>query len=255
MGCSPKTTESVSVGEDETPVVKEETEEVGVEEGITIGCFQPSIKSIFADLEALGYTPISSPAANLLEEAKEYTEEGNYLAAFDKFTEASELDPDNPEIYFWLGTILPATGGPYEVAILTLDEAIEKDQSSEQIIAMFAYRQRGICNVLRNLPESAIADFTECLSCGSGKEEIIPFFFEGVYANRGVAYQYIGWRQFKEAPDDYDKALNFLADALFDYDKAIELAEYHDVIMEKVDQFLKETQKTFDQIKDYMNKN
>jgi len=225
-------TEAEIQTERKIPIV-EETEERGAVEEIRIRCFQSSIESIFNDLEALGYiSDSSSPAAGLLEEAKRSIKEGYYLEGSNKLLEAVDLDPNNQEIYFWLGNISSIIDGDYLLAVVSLDFAIENDQSSEQTIAMFTYRQRGICNLLMTLSESAIADFTECLSLGSDKEEIIPFFFEGVYANRGAVYQY-QW-QFMEALEDYDKSF--------------ELSESYDIIIEEIEKLTQEMEKTLKQL-------
>lgn len=170
--------------------------------------FQPSIKSILNDLSKLDYTPQTSPANDLINIAKEHMKENAYQDAFDKFQDASELDENNPEPYYWLGVLLPAIGGPINLAILWLEDAIEKDQSQQQIIAMLAYGQRGIFELWDKWdnPEPSIDNLTECIRLGIDKEEVIPTFFQGIYTNRGVAYQLLG--DIYKALDDYNRALD-----------------------------------------------
>jgi hypothetical protein len=105
------------------------------------GIFQPSIQSILDDLASANYTPPPSSANDLVASAKNYMEASDFNKAFATFLEASKLDENNPEPHFWMGLLLPATGGPPEVAIWSLGDAIEKDTSQQRLIAMFAYMQ------------------------------------------------------------------------------------------------------------------
>lgn len=105
------------------------------------------------------------------------------------------------------GIAPPALGGPPEAAILTLEDAIEKDTSQQRLMAMFAYMQRGILYLMISAPESSIADFSECIQISSYQQEAVPEFMQTVYVNRGIAYQYLG--KTHEALRDYSKALDF----------------------------------------------
>lgn len=170
-----------------------------------IGVFQPSIRSVKDELSKLQYSSPPSSASTLVSAAKDYLGNSDYQAAYDALSEAIEVDEGNAEAYFWLGFIFPALGGPPEISMLWLDSAIEKDTSSEQIMAMYAYRQRGMFSVQSGEYDAAVADFTECVGLGSDREEVIPTFFQVVYTNRGIIYEQLG-RQ-NEALRDYERTL------------------------------------------------
>jgi tetratricopeptide (TPR) repeat protein len=172
------------------------------------GIFQPSIQSILDDLASANYAPPPSSAANdLVDLAKSYMNASDFNKAFATFLDASKLDENNPEPYFWMGLLLPATGGPPDVAILVLGDAIEKDTSQQRRMAMFSYMQRGILYLMARDPEQSISDFSECILISGYQQETIPVFMQTVYVNRGIAYQFLG--KTREALQDYGKALDF----------------------------------------------
>jgi tetratricopeptide (TPR) repeat protein len=171
--------------------------------------YQPSVKSTIDDLAKVNYEPPSSIATNLVAMGKNYMKAGDFNAAFSTFQQASKVDETNPEVYFWLGYLLPAVGGPKEVAILSLNVAIAKDTSQDKFIAMFSLRQRGIFSIMTGDDSSALSDFSECIQIGSQSENKIPIFWQSVYINRSIAYQFLG--KTYEGLQDYSKVLDLVA--------------------------------------------
>jgi tetratricopeptide (TPR) repeat protein len=169
--------------------------------------FQPSLQAILNDMASVRYVPPSSPANDLISLAKKHMKAGDFNKAFSTLQEASKLDENNPEPYFWMGVVIPATGGPPEIAIWSLGEAIQKDKSSQRPIAMFAYMQRGIFYLMMNDTASSITDLSECIQISGYLHDTAPVFMQTVYVNRGIAYQRLG--KAHEALQDYGKALDF----------------------------------------------
>ena len=193
------------------------------------GVFMPSIDSTFKDLDAMGYAPPSSKADDLVASAKTYMKASDYNKALSVFLEASRLDEDNPEPYFWAGLLFPATGGPPEVAELSLGEAISKDLSQKHLMAIFALRQRGVMNLMIKDGDSSLNDFSECIRLSGDQQETAPLFWQVVYLDRGVAFQNLGKTQ--EALQDYQKALDLAA------------LEEHPVVVEKIQELVDEIDK------------
>jgi tetratricopeptide (TPR) repeat protein len=196
------------------------------------GVFQPSIQSILDDLASANYTPPPSSANDLVALAKDYMKASDFNKAYNTFLEASKLDENNPEPHFWMGLLLPATGGPPEVAILSLGAAIEKDTSQQQLIAMFTFMQRGILYLMSSDPEQSLADFSECIQISGPLQLAVPIFMQRVYVDRGIAYQYLG--KTDEAIQDYKKALDFAA------------LEEDPLIVQKIQELLEEIDKAIE---------
>lgn len=229
--CSPAKTTDLEIARNKLRSV--ENKIANMTEGAWIplpsNVFQPSIKSILDDLDSLNYAPPRSPANDLIMLAKSYMLANDFNKAFTTFQQASGLDQGNPEPYFWMGLLLPATGGPPEVALWSLGEAINKDASQQKLIAMFALRQRGILDLMTRDPESASNDFTDCISVGGTKQQANPVFWQTVYVNRGIAYQQMAKT----------------SQALQDYERALDLAslEENPLIVKKIQELLDEIDK------------
>jgi tetratricopeptide (TPR) repeat protein len=211
IACSPVEMTDLEIAENKLKQVEQKL--VNMNEGAWIpvpqGIFQPSIQSILDDMASANYEPPPSSTNDLVALAKDHMKASDFTKAFATFQEASKLDENNPEPYFWMGLLLPATGGPPEVATWSLGEAIEKDTSQQRLIAMFAYMQRGILYLMINDTKSSIADFTECIQISGYLQETVAVFMQTVYVNRGIAYQYLG--KTHEALQDYGRALDFAA--------------------------------------------
>ncbi|MFC1629612.1 tetratricopeptide repeat protein [Patescibacteria group bacterium] len=169
--------------------------------------FQPSVKHTLAELSVINYQQEDSPAKNHINQAKEKLGKGEFHEAMGIFLSAAKKDKNNAEVFFWLGMLAPILEGSdtteiSNLAILSLDFAIQKNKSEQKIIAMYAFRQRGIFQMLyKNNYPGAVNDFTECILLGPGKEKTIPIFFQIAYINRGIAHENLS--EMSEALQDY----------------------------------------------------
>ncbi len=118
--------------------------------------------------------PTSTPAVDYLQQGITNFKAGNGEQAIRDFSQAIQLQPDNPEAYFNRGKVY-AAGYAIKLAIADISTAIELKPDYVE-----AYFYRGFVHVVTGNPKQGIVDFSKVI-------ELQPDYAEA-YAFRGKAY-------------------------------------------------------------------
>ncbi|MFW5800053.1 MAG: tetratricopeptide repeat protein [Spirochaetota bacterium] len=161
------------------------------------------LAALYSFSSKYGYSQQTDPAFNSIVEGNQLAEQGFLDKAYEKFTEAIELNPNNLLGYLNRAQILFFMW-EYERAIEDFSNVIDMNEELDA-----AYNDRGQCYAYLGKLDNAIKDWTKSI-------ELNPDPNNPAYYYRGAIYFILGDNKYKK---DFKKALNFISQDAYFYDK------------------------------------